>query len=156
MCTCVGCIGLCLFMCMCVCVWFSITLPCSYIHCDSSSQSVRQCVCSQRSSGKRSSPHTSKQADGGTKPVRVPLRTGSSPLCSPGKTGGNIHRCRTLVPLTFLHLTVENLSSSFPFILFPCLRNYQVPIWQRPHSHPQYPQGPALFLLPEQLPRAPL
>ena len=60
------------------------------------------------------------------------------------------------MPLTFLHLTVENLSSSFPFILFPCLRNYQVPIWQRPHSHPQYPQGLALFLLPEQLPRAPL
>lgn len=73
------------------------------------------------------------------------LRKGISPLCKLWIIHCNTRGCHTLVPLTFLYLTVKKLF--FPFILSPCLCNYHVPISPCPHSHPQYPEGSQSFFL---------
>lgn len=82
------------------------------------------------------------------------LRKGISPRCKLWIKQQNILGCHTLEPLTFLYLTVEKRKKKtlFPFILSPCLCNYHVPILPCPHSHPQYPEGLAVFLLVQQLP----
>lgn len=79
------------------------------------------------------------------------LRKGISPLCTLWIIHCNMHGCHALVLLTFLYLTVKNSFFS-PFILSACLCNYHVPISPCPHSHPQYPEGSAVFLLVQQLP----
>lgn len=82
------------------------------------------------------------------------LRKGISPRCKLWIKQQNMLGCHTLVPLTFLYLTVKKNKKNpfFPFILSPCLCNYHVPILPCPHSHPQYPEGLAVFLLVQQLP----
>lgn len=82
------------------------------------------------------------------------LRKGISPQCKLWIKQQNMLGCHTLVPLTFLYLTVTKKKKNpfFPFILSPCLCNYHVPILPCPHSHPQYPEGLAVFLLVQQLP----
>lgn len=80
------------------------------------------------------------------------LRKGIGPPCTLWIIHCNMHGCHTLVLLTFLYLTVKNSFFSLPFILSPCLCNYHVPILPCPYSHPQYPEGSAVFLLVQQLP----
>lgn len=78
------------------------------------------------------------------------LRKGISPLCTQWIIHCNMYGCHILVLLTFLYVTVQNSFFS-PFILSPCLCNYHVPISPCPHSHPQYPEGSAVFLPVQQL-----
>lgn len=81
------------------------------------------------------------------------LRKGIGPLCTLWIIHCNMHGCHTLALLTFLLSDSKELFFfRSPFILSPCLCNYHVPISPCPHSHPQYPEGSAVFLLVQQLP----